>query len=134
MVETIRPSIAEGYRQLSFSCRHYSSTAACQLKMLALANRRQVQARDAFDLYVLWLGGHAKPGLAGSLTSPQRDRATETLLGFTYADCAGQVLDYLEPVERERFASKARWVEIVEQALALVNAAPTRSDGGEAEP
>ena len=134
VVETIRPSIAEGYRRLSFPCRHYSATAACQQKMLALANRRQVQARDAFDLYILWLGGHAEPGLAGSLNSPQRDRATETLLAFTYADYAGQVLDYLEPDQRERFAGKARWDEIVEQALALVDAAPPRPSSGKAEP
>ena len=131
VVEMIHPSIAERYRRLAFPCRHYSTAAACQQKMLALANRREVQSRDAFDLYVLWLGGHAKPGCTGSLTQAQRERATETLFGFTYEDYAGQVLDYLEPDQHVYFADEARWAEVIEQSFALVEAAPLRSDDGE---
>ena len=131
VLETIEPSIAGAYRRLSFPCRHYSASAACQQKMLALANRRQVQARDAFDLYLLWLGGHVNPGAAGSLTPGQRRRAAETVLSFTYADYAGQVLDYLEPAERQRFAGEALWNELVERAFAFVEAAPGT---GESEP
>ena len=88
-------------------------------EVACLAHRRQVQARDAFDLYILWLGGHAKPGCAGSLTltTAERDQAMETLLGFTYADYAGQVLDCLEPAERERFAGERRWTEIVGRGI-----------------
>lgn len=123
-LESIDPQIAERYRRLSFPCRHYSAKAACRQKMLALANRRQVQARDAFDLYVLWLGGHAKPGATGALTSEQREQAAEALLGLSHADYAGQVLDYLEPAQRTRFASRACWADIVERAFALMEAAP----------
>ena len=123
VLETIDPSIGQAYRRLSFPCRHYSAAAACQQKLLALANRRQVQARDAFDLYLLWLGGHVQPGAAGSLTPAQRERAADTVLGFTYADYAGQVLEYLEPAERQRFGGEALWGEIVERAFALVEAA-----------
>ncbi len=65
---TTDPAIAQRYRRLSFPCMHYSAAAACRQKMFALATRRQPQARDAFDLHILWLGGHAKPGLAGLLT------------------------------------------------------------------
>ncbi len=123
VLETIDPSVAQAYRRLSFPCRHYSAAAACQQKLLALANRRQVQARDAFDLYLLWLGGHVKPGAAGSLTPAQRERAADTVLGFTYADFAGQVLEYLEPADRQRFAGEALWGEVVERAFALVERA-----------
>ena len=123
VLETIDPSVAQAYRRLSFPCRHYSAAAACQQKLLALANRRQVQARDAFDLYLLWLGGHVQPGTAGSLTPGQRERAAGTVLGFTYADYAGQVLEYLEPAERQRFAGEGVWGEVVERAFALVEAA-----------
>ena len=45
-------------------------------------------------------------------------------MGFTYADYAGQVLDCLEPAERERFAGERSWTEIVERSLALLEAAP----------
>ena len=123
VLETIDPSVAQAYRRLSFPCRHYSAAAACQQKLLALANRRQVQARDAFDLYLLWLGGHVKPGVAGSLTPAQQERAADTVLGFTYADFAGQVLEYLEPADRQRFAGEASWGEVVECAFALVEGA-----------
>ena len=99
-------------------------------KGACLANRRQAQARDAFDLCILWLGGHARHGCAGSLATAQRDQAMETLLGFTCADYAGQVLEYLEPAERERFAGEARWAEIVERSFALLEAAPPQSKPG----
>ena len=126
---TTDPAIAQRYRRLSFPCMHYSAAAACRQKMLALATRRQPQARDAFDLHTLWLGGHAKPGLAGLLTLAEREQAARTVLGFTYADYAGQVLDYLEPAERDRFAGEERWAEVVARAFALVEAAPTGEVG-----
>lgn len=128
-VATIDPAIVQRYRRVSFPCRRYAAEAACRQKALALANRRQAQTRDAFDLYVLWLGGHATPGCAGSLDVAERDRAMESLLGFTYADYAGQVLNFLEPDERERFAGEARWAEIVERAFALLEAPPQGEAG-----
>lgn len=132
-IETIDPSIGGRYRRLSFPCRHYTAATACEQKLLALANRRQAQARDAFDLYILWLGGHAKPGL-GTLSAAERDRAAETVLGFSYADYAGQVLDYLEPGDRERFAAEARWGEIIERSFALVEGAAHRPQKDGIEP
>ena len=117
------------YRRLSFPCRHYSAAAAARQKVLALANRRHVQALDAFDLYILWLGGHAQPGRGGTLAPAERERAAETLLGFTYADYARQVLAYLEPAERDRFTGEERWAEVVARAFALVEAAPTGHSG-----
>ena len=128
-IATTDPAIAVRYRRLSFPCRHHSAAAAARQKMLALANRRHVQARDAFDLYILWLGGHAQPGRAGTLAPAERERAAETLLGFTYADYAGQVLAYLEPAERDRFAGEERWAEVVARAFALVEAAPAGHSG-----
>ena len=130
-IETIEPSIAGRYRRLSFPCQHYAAVAACEQKLLALANRRQAQARDAFDLYVLWLGGHAKPGL-GALSPAERERAADTVLGFTYADYAGQVLEYLEPGDRQHFEREERWAEVVERSFALVEgAAHRREDDGD---
>ena len=69
------------------------------------------------------------PGDAGSLAAAERDRAMESLLGLTYADYAGQVLDFLEPAERERFAGKARWAEVVERSFALLEASPPGETG-----
>ena len=127
-IATTDPAIAARYRRLSFPCRHYSAAAAVRQKMLALANRRQVQARDAFDLYILWLGGGAQPG-GGTLAPAEREQAAETLLGFTYADYAGQVLAYLGPAEQDRFAGEERWAEVVARAFALVEAAPAGHSG-----
>lgn len=133
-VETIDPAVAERYRRLSYPCRHYSARMACQQKMLALANRRQTQARDVFDFYVLWLGGHAKPGALASLARRERDQAMENLLGLGYEDYAGQVLDYLEPDDRHRFAGADRWTEIVERSFALLEAAPLPPQHGGGRP
>lgn len=74
----------------------------------------------------------AKPGLAGSLTAAQRDRATENLLSFTYDDYVGQVLEYLEPAGRERYGSEKCWTDVVERCYALLAAAPARDDANAA--
>ena len=73
-----------------------------------------------FDLYVLWLGGHWDETLPGGLGTDTRSLALENLLGFSYADYRGQVLDYLEPETLSQFAGEERWRRLVETVYGLV--------------
>lgn len=45
-----------------FRCQHYSGQAAAAQKLSALVNRSEPQVRDAFDLYLLWLGDWCRLG------------------------------------------------------------------------
>lgn len=53
--------VARCYRRLSFRCSHYTGGAAVVQKVRALAGRPVTQARDVFDLAILFRGGPAHP-------------------------------------------------------------------------
>ena len=120
VLETIDPSVAQRYRRLSFACRHYPAGAAWLQKARALANRAQIQVRDAFDLHVLWLGGHVDADLAAALDEGERERAANNLLASSYADYEGQVLEYWAPEQRDRFAGEGCWDELRERLFGLL--------------
>lgn len=119
--EAISPEIVRPYRRVAVHCQHYEGRAAALQKVGALADRAQPQVRDAFDLYLLLLGGHCDIDLAASLDSEVRSRAMESLVSFDYADYQGQVLDYLEPDARTRFTGTERWRELAEAVFGLLD-------------
>jgi hypothetical protein len=120
--EVIDPALARPYRRLSYPCQHYTAHAAAAQKVLALANRAEVQARDAFDLYVLWLGGHisSPEDIRRAVPSSERARAAENLMGLDYSAYAGQVLDFLETEAVENYSGELRWNQIVEVVLGML--------------
>ena len=120
LMETIDPDVAARYRRLSFQCQHYPGPAALRQKALALANRPRAQVRDAFDLYMLWLGGNVPQ--AGGLPEATRELAQRNLLGFTFSDYQGQVLEYLEPAQRNRFGTESSWSQLCERVFSLIEA------------
>ena len=117
--QPVDPHLSRRYRRLSFPCQHYVGVAAVQQKVDALIHRSEPQVRDAFDLYLLWLGGHWDTA-AGLLAEADKSRAQENLLSFGYLDYEGQVLDYLEPEARERFEGERQWNEIGETLVGLL--------------
>jgi hypothetical protein len=123
VTETIDPLIAKPYRRLAFACQHYPARAAALQKISALAHRAEIQARDAFDLYVLWLGGHLPLEVTESVSTAELRRAIDNLSAFTFRDYEGQVLSYLEPDQLERFGCTEMWTEIVETLLRVLHGA-----------
>jgi len=123
VTETIDPLVARPYRRLAFACQHYPAQAAVLQKVSALAHRAEIQARDAFDLYVLWLGGHVPAAVTDTIPTAECRRAIDNLLAFTYQDYEGQVLDYLDPEHLERFGSEKVWGEIVDTLLRVLGRA-----------
>lgn len=120
VTETISPDVTAAYRQLAFRCQHYTGAAAALQKLSALARWAQPQVRDAFDLHLLWLGGHWDGSVASALADEERARAMEVLVSFSSADYASQVVDYLEP-EARVFASIERWNELCAGLLELLD-------------
>jgi len=102
--------IARSYRRLSFRCPHYNGAAAIVQKVRALAGRPVTQARDAFDLAILFRGGHG-PSAAWSklLAEGEHARAIDCLMELTWQEYEGQVVEFLETDSREEYGSKNAW-------------------------
>lgn len=120
LIEPVSPQVVRPYQRLALPCRHYGARSAFLQKVEALAGRAEPQIRDAFDIYVLWLGGHWQHDFGASIERASRDRALENLLSLDYAHYEGQVLDYLEADARIRFAGVDVWGEIGETVLGLI--------------
>ena len=82
-MELIDPVIARQYRKLAYRCRHYPGEVAVVQKIKALAGRTVTQARDVFDLAILFTGGYTLPTAKEPLiTKPQLAQAIDCLMGL----------------------------------------------------
>lgn len=118
VMELIDPDIARQYRKLAFRCKHYSGEVAVAQKVRALAGRTLTQARDVFDLAILFAGGYTVPTSNGPLVSkPQLSQAIERLMGLTWDDYQGQVVEFLDIGSRAEYGTESAWESL--QALVL---------------
>ncbi len=117
-LELINPEIARQYRKLSYRCRHYSGEAAVVQKIKALAGRTVTQARDVFDLAILFTGGYTLPAKKAPMISRrQLVQAIDCLIELTWEDYRGQVVEFLNTESRSEYGSKSAWETL--QALVL---------------
>jgi len=109
-MEFIDPDIARQYRKLAFRCRHYSGEVAVVQKIKALAGRKVTQARDVFDLAILFAGGYSLPTLKEpSITRSEFAQAIGCLMGLTWSDYQGQVVEFLDIESREEYGTESAW-------------------------
>lgn len=92
-----------------FLAMHYGLERAIVQKIGALADRTVTQARDVFDLHVLF----ARLG-AGRvrLTATERKRlprAIENAMGIGFDEFSGHVLAFLDPEQSEPYATREAW-------------------------
>ncbi len=109
--ENIDTEIAMRYKKLSFRCQHFDGQTAVYQKILALAGRPITQARDIFDLYILYLGGHS--GKEAITVSPNiLEQARENTLSISYEHYRDQVEEYLNLTGKQNYSGSSRWNEI----------------------
>jgi len=107
--EALDDAIVRLHRTSPFLATHYGLASALAQKVEALAGRATPQARDVFDLGLLFA--------AAGVASPTLDAKTQTRLeaainnaeGLTYDDYTGQVVAYLEPEQTGLYESRADW-------------------------
>jgi hypothetical protein len=113
LTENISPEIILPYQRLSFQARHYHSDLAVVQKIQALGGRAEVQARDVFDLYILFLGGRVYlQNILIHTTLAERTAALTALMSLDYQSYLGQVVEYLELEVRKNYDSEQKWNEI----------------------
>ncbi len=110
--ESVDPRLIRAYQLPPFMASHYRANAALRQKVGALANRRELQARDVFDLHHLIAGGAAVDALHG-LDPRDVEQARANARAIDFATFKSQVLAFLAPEDQTHFDSPAVWDTLV---------------------
>ena len=107
-VEAVHRDILAEYQLMPMLAPHYPRAEAIQQKVGALVGRSAVQARDVFDLAVLFSGG-AEVGPALGAVRAQIPRAIERAMEVSYDEFKAQVVAYLAPAALAAYRTPAAW-------------------------
>jgi predicted nucleotidyltransferase component of viral defense system len=95
---------------------HYGAAAAFRQKVCALADRREIQARDVFDLHHLIAIGAGADAIR-EVSRRIAGKAIANALTVDFATFKSQVLAYLHPDEQARYDSESVWESIVREVV-----------------
>jgi predicted nucleotidyltransferase component of viral defense system len=109
---SVDAALIRAYQLPPVMVSHYSAGAAFRQKVRALAERRETQARDIFDLHHLIASG-AAAGTAGSFNAAEIERARLNAMAVDFGTFKSQVLAYLPPDEQPRYDSPPVWDTLV---------------------
>lgn len=121
-VEPIASSVLAEHQLMSFLAPHYPLAAAMRQKVGVLAGRGVVQARDVFDLGVLFARSGGKVEALKEIRAVL-PKAIERAMDVSYADFRSQVGSYLQPEHLELFASREAWDALQMQVVDLLEKA-----------
>lgn len=131
VVEVPDPGILREYGLEALEVRHYALEAAVRQKLQALGGRREVQARDVFDLHVLVPHPPTEAlleFLADDLRRELLKEAHERALTITYGKYEGQVFEFLGEDTQAQYHGEGRWDEMRLQVAALIEAVLKRRE------
>ena len=115
-LEAVVPRLIRRYRLTPLLVCHYLLPAAVRQKLRALVDRREVQARDVFDLGILFAkAGDDRFDLGESAS--RVSEAIERVYALSYGDYRGQVVAYLEPEHAEAVDSPEAWEALQLQVI-----------------
>lgn len=119
--EAVSGEILLGYHLPPLIAPHYLAEAAVRQKIDALLNRRQTQARDLFDLFILSprLGKEEIKALTG-IPGPVKDALLRKVDEIGYQQFLDQVAAFLSDEDQTRYSSAEAWDEIRLAALSLL--------------
>jgi len=131
VLEPIAPSVLAEHQSMLFLAPHYPLDAAVRQKVRALADRREVQARDLFDL-----GAVLIPRVTGQVDlrgagRPDLEKALDRAMALSYADYKSQVVSYLQPEHAGALGSPDAWDAMQLQVVGFLDRALTRGEGRE---
>jgi len=119
--EPVDPELIRRYHLYPVLAQHYNLATALSQKIAALALRSQTQARDIFDLKLLFdAGASATPAERETLTNvPQ---AIENAMTIGYDEFAGQVIAYLEPEYQAHYGARRVWAALQQEVVKALRA------------
>jgi hypothetical protein len=95
-----------------------------------LAGRREAQARDVFDLAVLVPGSPSAPlldFLAHTVPTGYLEEAHARALIISYDEYRGQVIEFLDELDRAARSTGAAWDDMRLRVAALIEAVRARA-------
>jgi predicted nucleotidyltransferase component of viral defense system len=108
MVEAVPGRVVRPYALRAPTVTHYNAEAAVEQKVRALALRNETQARDVFDLDLLF---HGAPDVKVTADASDIERAIEHALELPYAAFRDQVLPFLDPEIADLYDEDA-WLQM----------------------
>lgn len=115
-VEPVAATVLAEHKLMPLLAPHYPLAAAQRQKVSALVGRTIVQARDVFDLAVLF----ARVGGSVEALHPIRSelpKAIERVMEISYADFKSQVVSYLAPDHVQTYGSPEDWDALQMQVI-----------------
>jgi predicted nucleotidyltransferase component of viral defense system len=106
--QTVDDHVVKPYGLIRPVLQRYDAAAATAQKVIALALRNETQARDVFDLDLLFsnYGGAIKPG---DVIAENVEKAMNSCAALTYDTFRGQVVPFLEEEIVEIYGSEDAW-------------------------
>jgi len=126
--ETVLAEITRLYRIGPLIVPHYALETALAQKIRALADRRQVQARDVFDVYVL-LGKGQETETLRNVSREKLAAANRQTLAISCAQYRDTVVEYLSEQDREHWGREDVWDEMVLRVSAFLERLAVRKAG-----
>lgn len=110
-LEAVPDRVVAPYALRAPTLLHYDAAAATEQKVNALALRHETQARDVFDLELLF---RTHPGAVarGTLDSDAIQAAIERTVELPFEAFEAQVVPFLEPDVAEVYAESSAWEQI----------------------
>ncbi len=121
MTERLDIEIGRKYNRLAFLAQHYDANTAITQKIEALAGRKEVQARDAFDIFILDIGGRARTFSSKAISEEVLLEARQALLSIDYKDYETKVLEFLDEKDKVNYSGLQIWTEIQERVMSLID-------------
>jgi len=113
VVGSVDDSILMTYKLPPILVPHYPCEIAIMQKIRALADRRETQARDIFDIYMLLprvVG--AKFNFAGEMTKVAVQKALQRAFDIDFSVFKDTVVPYLSDEDQSVYGQKSAWEEI----------------------
>ena len=110
--EPVDPQLIRTYRLTPMLVSHYSLETAYVQKVKALATRREIEARDLFDLHLL-LDAGTRSEVVNKRLSAHLPKARSNAWTITFPIFKAQVWSYLDPECHARYDSAEVWDNMV---------------------
>lgn len=116
--DSVDANLIRTYELTPILASHYQREDACVQKVIALATRKQVQARDVFDLHLLLASG-VDTSVVYDKAAKYIDKAKDNIWAVSYDMFKSQVVSYLHPDYQAQYSSSDLWDSMI---LTLSNA------------
>jgi predicted nucleotidyltransferase component of viral defense system len=119
--EPIAAKLIQQYQLTPIFVNHYTAMAAYQQKIAALAHRKEVQARDVFDIYLLLQYGASSVLIDDNKIKKKLIQAKNNAMAISFAEYKSQVVAYLEMDYQQQYETEEMWDHILLSVVAALD-------------